>query len=425
MTSASQNLRACTLDGDARHPPGGEPVPADGALPDVGPDRGRRTAGSGCTCTCRSAPAGAVTATSTPTRRPNSVAGSPARGTPTGAEPSWRWPRRCFPAPRPRSTRSSSAAARRPCCRRTTWPGSSTASTGPGGWPPDAEVTTEANPESVDPAWLRRAALGRLHPDLARHAVGGRPACWRSWTGSTRPGRAVAAAEEARAAGFEHVNLDLIYGTPGERTEDFAASLDAVVGAGVDHVSAYALIVEDGTRLAARIRRGELPVRRTTTWPPTGTWPPRRRCPGPGSAWYEVSNWARPTRAPLPAQPALLDRRRLVGVRAGRAQPRRRGALVERQAPGQRTRGGSPPAPHPGTPGRSYGRDERHTEEVMLGSGWPTACRWTGWPPTGGPPPAAPWPTGCSSRWRTRPEERVLTLRGRLLADAVVRDLLP
>src|SRR3712207_9474670 len=70
--------------------------------------------------------------------------------------------------------------------------------------------------------------------------------------------RAVEAAHEARAAGFEHVNLDLIYGTPGETDADWAASLDAVLAAPVDHVSAYALIVEEGTRLARRIDRGEI-----------------------------------------------------------------------------------------------------------------------------------------------------------------------
>ena len=74
------------------------------------------------------------------------------------------------------------------------------------------------------------------------------------------PGRAVEAAHEARAAGFEHVNLDLIYGAPGETDADWAASLDAVLAAPVDHVSAYALIVEQGTRLARRIARGELPM---------------------------------------------------------------------------------------------------------------------------------------------------------------------
>jgi len=105
------------------------------------------------------------------------------------------------------------------------------------------------------------------------------------------PGRAVEAAREARDAGFEHVNLDLIYGTPGETADDFAASLDAAIGAGVDHVSAYALIVEDGTRLAARMRRGELP------YPSDDVAADRyvaadRALAAAGFEWYEVSNWA-------------------------------------------------------------------------------------------------------------------------------------
>ncbi len=66
--------------------------------------------------------------------------------------------------------------------------------------------------------------------------------------------------KEATAAGFEHVNLDLIYGTPGESLEDWRTSLESALSADPDHVSAYALIVEDGTQLARRVRRGELPM---------------------------------------------------------------------------------------------------------------------------------------------------------------------
>jgi oxygen-independent coproporphyrinogen-3 oxidase len=105
------------------------------------------------------------------------------------------------------------------------------------------------------------------------------------------PGRPVAAAREARAAGFEHVNLDLIYGTPGERAEDLAASLEQVLAAGVDHVSAYALIVEEGTALARRIARGELPA------PDDEVLAERYEqldaaLAAAGLHWYEVSNWA-------------------------------------------------------------------------------------------------------------------------------------
>ena len=132
------------------------------------------------------------------------------------------------------------------------------------------------------------------------------------------PGRALAAAREARAAGFAHVNLDLIYGTPGETDDDLRASLDAVLAAGVDHVSAYALIVEDGTALARRVARGELPA------PDDDVAADRyelidERLTAAGLHWYEVSNWASSDGRPLPAQPRVLARRRLVGARPGRA----------------------------------------------------------------------------------------------------------
>lgn len=106
------------------------------------------------------------------------------------------------------------------------------------------------------------------------------------------PGRPEQCVRWARQAGFEHVNLDLIYGTPGESDEDWAASLEAAIGAGPDHVSAYSLIVEEGTRLAARVRRGEL------TEPDDDTMADRylmadEALAGAGYTPYEVSNWAR------------------------------------------------------------------------------------------------------------------------------------
>src|SRR3954467_11920438 len=64
----------------------------------------------------------------------------------------------------------------------------------------------------------------------------------------------------ARSAGFEQISLDLIYGTPGESPADWEASLDAALPRAPDHVSAYSLIVEEGTALARRVRRGELPM---------------------------------------------------------------------------------------------------------------------------------------------------------------------
>ncbi len=105
------------------------------------------------------------------------------------------------------------------------------------------------------------------------------------------PGRPEACVAEARAAGFDHVNLDLIYGTPGESDDDWRASLDAAIGAGPDHVSAYALIVEEGTQLARRIRRGEVPMTDDDVHADRYLIT-EEVLSGAGFEWYEVSNWA-------------------------------------------------------------------------------------------------------------------------------------
>jgi putative oxygen-independent coproporphyrinogen III oxidase len=158
------------------------------------------------------------------------------------------------------------------------------------GLAPGAEVTAEANPESVDEAALAKLRAGgvtRMSFGM-QSAVPGVLAVLDRVHHPGRPARCVA---WARAAGFEHVSLDLIYGTPGESDADWRRSLDAAAGAGPDHVSAYALTVEPGTRLAARIRRGELPA------PDDDVLADRylaadRALEAAGLRWYEISNWA-------------------------------------------------------------------------------------------------------------------------------------
>jgi putative oxygen-independent coproporphyrinogen III oxidase len=157
---------------------------------------------------------------------------------------------------------------------------------------PDAEVTTEANPESTWPEFFDAIrAAGYTRVSLGMQSVAPRVLATLDRVHS--PGRASAAAGEAMAAGFEHVNLDLIYGTPGETDDDLLRSVDAAVEAGVDHVSAYALLVEEGTALARRIRRGELDA------PDNDVLAHRYelvddRLSAAGMTWYEVSNWSRP-----------------------------------------------------------------------------------------------------------------------------------
>jgi len=107
------------------------------------------------------------------------------------------------------------------------------------------------------------------------------------------PGRAMQAVREAQAAGFEHVNVDLIYGTPGETRDDFARSLDAAISSGADHVSAYSLIVEDGTRLAGKVRRGEIADVDDDVAADRYVQADQALTSA-GLDWYEVSNWAKP-----------------------------------------------------------------------------------------------------------------------------------
>jgi putative oxygen-independent coproporphyrinogen III oxidase len=155
----------------------------------------------------------------------------------------------------------------------------------------DAEVTTEANPDSVTAASLaelRSAGFTRVSFGM-QSAV---PHVLATLERTHTPGRVAEAVGWARAAGFEQVSLDLIYGTPGESPADWQRSLDAALELAPDHVSAYSLIVEEGTRLAGRIRRGELPMPDDDQLA-DAYLVADSVLGGAGFGWYEVSNWAR------------------------------------------------------------------------------------------------------------------------------------
>ena len=159
------------------------------------------------------------------------------------------------------------------------------------GLAPGAEVTTEANPDSVtaaDLVALREAGFTRISFGM-QSSVGHVLAVLDR---THDPDRVPDVVAWARAAGFDQVSLDLIYGTPGESLADWEASLEAALACEPDHVSAYSLIVEDGTALARRVRRGELPM------PDEDDLADKyaaadERLTGAGLGWYEVSNWAR------------------------------------------------------------------------------------------------------------------------------------
>jgi oxygen-independent coproporphyrinogen-3 oxidase len=158
------------------------------------------------------------------------------------------------------------------------------------GLAPGCEVTVEANPETVDErslAALRAAGITRISLGM-QSAV---PHVLTVLDRVHQPGRPAACARWARAAGFEHVSLDLIYGTPGESDADWRESLTAALAAEPDHISAYALIVEEGTRLAARVRRGEIPAPDDDAMADRYLAADDLLAAG-GLHWYEISNWA-------------------------------------------------------------------------------------------------------------------------------------
>jgi oxygen-independent coproporphyrinogen-3 oxidase len=155
----------------------------------------------------------------------------------------------------------------------------------------DAEVTTEANPDSVDAAYLaelRGGGINRLSLGM-QSAV---PQVLATLDRTHDPDRLPEVVGWARAAGFEQLSLDLIYGTPGESLADWEVSLRAALALQPDHISAYSLIVEPGTALARRVARGELPEpddddaadKYALTDEMLGE---------AGFRWYEISNWAR------------------------------------------------------------------------------------------------------------------------------------
>ncbi|MFT4010807.1 MAG: radical SAM family heme chaperone HemW [Nocardioidaceae bacterium] len=154
----------------------------------------------------------------------------------------------------------------------------------------DAEVTTESNPDSVtadDLKRLRDGGFDRISFGMQSSV----PHVLRVLDRTHDPERVPLAVQWAREAGFEKVSLDLIYGTAGESIEDWRTSLEAALACAPDHVSAYSLIVEDGTALARQVRSGVVAM------PDDDDLADKYALAdevlgAAGLGWYEVSNWA-------------------------------------------------------------------------------------------------------------------------------------
>ena len=283
-----------------------------------------------------------------------------------------------------------------------------------------AEVTTEANPESVSPRFLselRDGGFTRVSLGMQSAA----PHVLEVLDRTHSPGRAVAAAYEARAAGFEHVNLDLIYGAPGESDDDWRDSLETVLEAPVDHVSAYALIVEQGTALARRIARGEVPA------PDDDVHADRYEMAdeilsGAGFDWYEVSNWSRGDDARCRHNEIYWSGGGWWGAGPG----------AHSHAGGVRWWNVKHPAAYASriTAGLSpaHGREtltdrQRSMERIMLGIRMREGIALSELSARAHRETAQMVTYGLLDAGALDSERVVLTLRGRLLADAVIRDL--
>jgi len=158
------------------------------------------------------------------------------------------------------------------------------------GFAPDVDITTEANPDSIDAVGLERLASA----GFTRVSVGMQSAVPHVLAVLERthdPGNVAVVVAGARRAGLA-VSLDLIYGTPGESLDDWNRSLDAALATEPDHLSAYALIVEPGTKLARQVAQGKVPPLDDDLHAALYEAADARLAAA-GYEWYEVSNWAR------------------------------------------------------------------------------------------------------------------------------------
>ncbi|WP_369374952.1 radical SAM family heme chaperone HemW [Promicromonospora sp. Populi] len=302
----------------------------------------------------------------------------------------------------------------------------------------DVEVTTEANPDSVTPQSLRVLAdAGFTRVSFGMQSA--MPHVLATLERTHDPARIPDVVRWARDAGLD-VSLDLIYGTPGESLDDWRTSVETALDTGVDHVSAYALVVEPGTKMAAQVRRGEI------TLPDEDDQAAKYELAddlltAAGLSWYEVSNWSRPGHecrhnvgywrgddwwgigpgahsyvsapgpAPGPASEPTAEARP-AGVRWWNVKHPR--AYATRLEAGH----------SPGAGRELLTLDEAHLERVMLGVRLREGLDLGVLSPAGRTAVAGLVARGLlDGRAALAPARAVLTRRGRLLADAVVRDL--
>ncbi|MCX6395629.1 MAG: radical SAM family heme chaperone HemW [Propionibacteriales bacterium] len=282
------------------------------------------------------------------------------------------------------------------------------------GLAPGAEVTTEANPDSVTPeslAELRAGGFTRVSFGM-QSAV---PSVLAVLDRTHDPERVPQAVAWARDAGFEQVSLDLIYGTPGESVADWETSVRAALACEPDHVSAYSLIVEDGTAFARKVRTGVVPL------PDEDDLADKYEVvddllTASGLDWYEVSNWARGGQSRCRHNELYWTSQNWLGVGPG-AHAHVGGVrwwnAKHPTAYAARLEAGESPALAREVLDAETRRVERVLLEVRLRDGLDLALV----------DPARVGSVVAAGLADVTGGRLVLTRRGRLLADAVVRDL--
>ena len=155
-----------------------------------------------------------------------------------------------------------------------------------------AEITLEANPDSVTPEKL----ADYISAGFNRISFGAQsfvPHVLATLDRTHNPDNVKKAVDAARAAGFLSISVDLIYGTPGESLDDWRISVESALALDIDHISAYALIVETGTKLAAQIKRGDIAMPDDDAMADMYLLVDSLS-EANGMSWYELSNWSKP-----------------------------------------------------------------------------------------------------------------------------------
>ncbi|VXC15063.1 radical SAM family heme chaperone HemW [Aeromicrobium sp. 9AM] len=281
----------------------------------------------------------------------------------------------------------------------------------------DVEVTTEANPDSVTPeslTTLREGGFTRISFGV-QSAV---PHVLATLDRTHDPAGVPQAVRWAREAGFEQLSVDLIYGTPGESMADWRASVDQAIALAPDHISAYALIVEDGTAFARKVRRGEVVM------PDDDETADKylladELFSAAGLGWYELSNWAHDEAAQCRHNVLYWRSDNWLGIGPGahsHVEGERWWNVKHPVAYAQRLAAGESPRHDGETIDAATARVERIMLETRLRTGLGLDSLGTS--------ARAAVPGVVARGLATREGDRlVLTRSGRLLADAVVREL--